>query len=116
MTGTACPHVARSGPLDGGRDARLLLLQFHVAVAAHDDFERIVKWVCRWTSFTFAAFAGTCTVICGCLSKTPPEVQCYETFLCGRSLLMTTVSINLTQAGATSNEGGPQSIGGGPPI
>jgi len=29
--------------------------------------------------------------------------------------LMTTVSINLAQAGATSNEGGPQSIGGGPP-
>jgi hypothetical protein len=30
-------------------------------------------------------------------------------------VLMTTVSINLAQAGATSNEGGPQSIGGGPP-
>ena len=30
--------------------------------------------------------------------------------------LMTTVSINLALAGATSNEGGPQSIGGGPPI
>jgi hypothetical protein len=29
--------------------------------------------------------------------------------------LMTTVSINLAQAGATSNEGGPLSLGGGPP-
>jgi hypothetical protein len=36
-------------------------------------------------------------------------------FFAVAAALMTTVSINLAQAGAMSNEGGPQSIGGGPP-